>query len=72
MLILQLFRIDTNGCMKIIRERRADAARPQQVSYTNYFWAVPIGVLTKIEAFQWVWWVGIVCVLPGDLGSEAQ
>lgn len=31
-LFIQLFRIDTNGCMKIIRERRADAARPQQAS----------------------------------------
>ncbi|XP_031457714.1 snRNA-activating protein complex subunit 4-like [Phasianus colchicus] len=36
-LFIQLFRIDTNGCMKIIRERRADAVRPQQVLCTNYF-----------------------------------
>ncbi|POI33742.1 hypothetical protein CIB84_002507 [Bambusicola thoracicus] len=33
--INKLFRIDTNGCMKIIRERRADAARPQQASQNS-------------------------------------
>ncbi|XP_042734751.1 snRNA-activating protein complex subunit 4 isoform X1 [Lagopus leucura] len=34
-LFIQLFRIDTNGCMKIIRERRADAVRPQQASQNS-------------------------------------
>ncbi|XP_072209143.1 snRNA-activating protein complex subunit 4 isoform X2 [Excalfactoria chinensis] len=34
-LFIQLFRIDTNGCMKIIRERRADAVRPQQASQSS-------------------------------------
>ncbi|XP_065593329.1 snRNA-activating protein complex subunit 4 [Cyrtonyx montezumae] len=34
-LFIQLFQIDTNGCMKIIRERRVDAARPQQASQNS-------------------------------------
>ncbi|NXP48526.1 SNPC4 protein, partial [Heliornis fulica] len=44
-LLIQLFQIDTNGCMKIIRERRlrqsellrADARRPQQVLHVVSF-----------------------------------
>ncbi|XP_021269479.1 snRNA-activating protein complex subunit 4 [Numida meleagris] len=34
-LFIQLFQIDTNGCMKIIRERKADAVRPQQASQNS-------------------------------------
>ncbi|KFZ52354.1 snRNA-activating protein complex subunit 4, partial [Podiceps cristatus] len=62
-LFIQLFQIDTNGCMKIIRERRlrqsellsANARQPQQVSHVVCFSAFPTQVLTKVEIFHGVW-----------------
>ncbi|NXN31519.1 SNPC4 protein, partial [Nycticryphes semicollaris] len=58
-LFIQLFQIDTNGCMKIIRERRlrqsellgANARRPQQVLHLVCFQSFPTEVLTKVEIF---------------------
>ncbi|NXL84041.1 SNPC4 protein, partial [Alectura lathami] len=50
-LFIQLFQIDTNGCMKVIRKRRADAMRLQQV-LDICFYALPTGVLTKVEIFS--------------------
>ncbi|NXF92586.1 SNPC4 protein, partial [Eubucco bourcierii] len=57
-LFIQLFQIDTNGCMKIIRERRLRQAellrpntrRPQQVLSMVSFQAFP----TKVEIFDCV------------------
>ncbi|NXR15736.1 SNPC4 protein, partial [Semnornis frantzii] len=57
-LFIQLFQIDTNGCMKIIRERRlrqaellrANTRRPQQVLSIVSFQAFP----TKAEIFNCV------------------
>ncbi|NWX50370.1 SNPC4 protein, partial [Steatornis caripensis] len=57
-LFIQLFQIDTHGCMKIIHERRlrqlellrANARRPEQVLHTVCFYAFPTEVLTTSSA----------------------
>ncbi|NXP02416.1 SNPC4 protein, partial [Thinocorus orbignyianus] len=56
-LLIQLFQIDTNGCMKIIQERRlrqaellkANTRRPQQVLHRVCCSAFPTEILTKVE-----------------------
>ncbi|NXN19278.1 SNPC4 protein, partial [Indicator maculatus] len=61
-LLIQLFQIDTDGCMKIIRERklrqaellRANARRPQQVLSMVSFQAFPTEGLSKVEIFNCV------------------
>ncbi|NXV49452.1 SNPC4 protein, partial [Uria aalge] len=59
-LFIQLFQIDTNGCMKIIRERRlkqsellrANARRPQQVLHRNLKRGIPRNAVRRPVALK--------------------
>ncbi|NXL05137.1 SNPC4 protein, partial [Mesembrinibis cayennensis] len=68
-LFIQLFQIDTNGCMKIIRERRlrqsellrANASRPQQVSHIEWLWKI---LFTLFNFFLFYF--------PSSIGNSSQ
>ncbi|NWW47699.1 SNPC4 protein, partial [Pedionomus torquatus] len=59
-LFIQLLQIDTNGCMKIIRERRlrqsellrANARRPEQYNLISFFWQASQNMETSSGTYQ--------------------